>query len=110
MYIGLFQKQVTVLKIFEKKCKMIIKSPEGNKRSSGYPVGCFGVFLPFRIEFQFLLGRLPERGRKKGQRIDERKISKHSTHFVLLLSKFAGSPGTEITHHDHPDVSVYSVF
>ena len=39
----------------------------------GWLVGCFGLNDPLRPVFQSISGRLPERGRKKRELIDERK-------------------------------------
>ena len=41
-------------------------------------VGCFGVYRPFETVFQSISGRIPERGRKRREMIDERKISKQT--------------------------------
>ena len=53
----------------------------------GWLVGCFGFLRPFETVFQSISGRLPERGRKKCEKRDERKKCPNDPHPHLLQAQ-----------------------
>ena len=72
----------------------------------GWLVGCFGFEWPFETVFRSILGRLPKRGRKKREIIDERK-NVQTTPTRTYCKRSRPLPYSNPNKQDAPALEVY---